>query len=164
MEKDMINANDLVDAFARNVRVLKMQTQGLTHEDSLRQLPFRGNCLNWVLGHLAASRDDVLEALGEPPMFGTRGARYERGSEPVAEQDVNILRLEELLEWLERAQERIAVALNHVDEAALSRKLASGGRDTTVGQRVFFLYFHETYHVGQTELFRQLAGKDDRVI
>jgi hypothetical protein len=29
---------------------------------------------------------------------------------------------------------------------------------------VFFLYFHETYHVGQTELLRQLAGKNDQVI
>jgi hypothetical protein len=164
MEKGMIEASELVDAFARNVRVVKMQTEGLTHEDSLRQLPFRGNCLNWVLGHLVASGDDVLEALGEPPVFGTHGTRYERGSEPVTEKDGNILRLEELLEWLERAQERIAVALNQLDEAAFSRKLASGGRDTTVGQRVFFLYFHETYHVGQTELFRQLAGKDDRVI
>ena len=160
----MIQASDLVDAFARNVRVVKMQTEGLTHEDSLRQLPFRGNCLNWVLGHLAASRDDVLEALGEPPVFGTRGTRYKRGSEPVTEKDGTIVRLEELLVWLERAQECIAVALNRMDEAALSRKLTSSGWDTTVGQRVFFLYFHETYHVGQTELFRQLAGKGDKVI
>jgi hypothetical protein len=29
---------------------------------------------------------------------------------------------------------------------------------------VFFQYFHETYHVGQTELLRQLAGKNDQVI
>jgi hypothetical protein len=25
-------------------------------------------------------------------------------------------------------------------------------------------YFHETYHVGQTEMLRQLAGKNDQVI
>jgi len=31
-------------------------------------------------------------------------------------------------------------------------------------KRIFFLYFHETYHVGQTELFRQLAGKDEKLI
>jgi hypothetical protein len=51
-----------------------------------------------------------------------------------------------------------------MDEAALAREYASGDRKTTVGQRAFFLYFHETYHVGQTELFRQLAGKDDKII
>jgi hypothetical protein len=27
---------------------------------------------------------------------------------------------------------------------------------------IFFLYSHETYHAGQTEVLRQLAGKDDK--
>jgi hypothetical protein len=34
----------------------------------------------------------------------------------------------------------------------------------TVGQRLFGLYFHQTYHIGQTELLRQLAGVNDKVI
>ena len=29
---------------------------------------------------------------------------------------------------------------------------------------LFFGYFHESYHVGQTELLRQLAGKNDKMI
>jgi len=29
--------------------------------------------------------------------------------------------------------------------------------DTTLGQFLFFLYWHETYHVGQTELLRDVA-------
>lgn len=74
------------------------------------------------------------------------------------------MKLEELLTWLDRSQERIAAALSKMDAAALAREYGSGDRKTTVGQRAFFLYFHETYHVGQTELFRQLAGKDDKLI
>ena len=35
----MINSQDLSNAFARNVNIIKMQTEGLTQEDSLRQLP-----------------------------------------------------------------------------------------------------------------------------
>jgi hypothetical protein len=64
----MINSQDLSNAFARNVGIIKMQTEGLTDEDSMRQLP-QGNCLNWVLGHIAVSRDDVLGTLGEPPLI-----------------------------------------------------------------------------------------------
>jgi uncharacterized damage-inducible protein DinB len=160
----MISSQDLSNAFARNVSIIKMQTEGLTHEDSLRQLPFHGNCLNWVLGHIAVSRDSVLETLGEPPVMDTYGARYKRGSEPVTRADESTLALEELLDWLDRSQERIATALSKMDEAALAREYTSGDRKTTVGQRTFFLYFHETFHVGQTELFRQLAGKDDKII
>ena len=161
----MINATDLADAFARNVNVIKMQTEGLTHEDSLRQLPFRSNCLNWVLGHLAENRDHVLELLGEPPQIGELSSRYKRGSDPLTESGQGTLRLEEILDWLDRAQKHIAPAILQMDDAAWSREVkTSNNRTATVGQRVFFLYFHETYHVGQTELYRQLAGKDDKVI
>ena len=160
----MINSQDLSNAFARNVGVIKMQTDGLTHEDSMLQLPFHGNCLNWVLGHIASNRDGVLETLGESPLMVAYGVRYKRGSDPVTRADEGTMTLEELLNWLDRSQERIAIALSKMDESALAREYASGDRKTTVGQRVFFLYFHETYHVGQTELFRQLAGNDDKVI
>ena len=159
----MINSQDLSTAFARNVGILKMQTDGLTDEDSMRQLP-HGNCLNWVLGHIASNRDGVLETLGEPPLMDTYGVRYQRGSDPVTQADEGTMTLEELLTWLDRSQERIATALSKMDETSLTREYGSGDRVTTVGQRAFFLYFHETYHVGQTELFRQLAGKDDKLI
>jgi hypothetical protein len=36
--------------------------------------------------------------------------------------------------------------------------------EITLGNRLFFIYYHETYHVGQTELLRQLAGKNDKII
>jgi hypothetical protein len=160
----MINSQDLSNAFARNVNIVKMQTEGLTQEDSLRQIPLHGNCLNWVLGHIAVSRDDVLETLGEPPVMDAYGVRYKRGSDPVKQADEGTLTLEELLNWLDRSQERIATTLSKMDETALAREYTSGDRKTTVGQRAFFQYFHETYHVGQTELFRQLAGKDDKII
>lgn len=161
----MIDANDLTEAFARNVSVIKMQTQDLTHADSLIQPPFGGNCLNWVLGHIAENRDRILDLLGEPPSMGALGARYKRGSDPMKQADDNTLRLEEILAWLDRAQERIASALARMDAAAWAREITIGNnRKMTVAQRVFFLYFHETYHVGQTELFRQMAGKTDKVI
>jgi uncharacterized damage-inducible protein DinB len=40
----------------------------------------------------------------------------------------------------------------------------SGERKITVGSSVFFNYFHDTYHVGQTELLRQVAGVADAII
>ena len=52
----MITTEDLITALGRNLDVIKAQTKGLSHADSLLQLPFRGNCLNWVLGHIAGTR------------------------------------------------------------------------------------------------------------
>ena len=61
----MINAEDLIGAFERNLSVMKRQLAGLTHEDCLQQPASRGNCMNWVLGHIADARNSVLRMLGQ---------------------------------------------------------------------------------------------------
>ena len=160
----MINQKELAKAFARNTNIVKSQAKDLTHEESLIQPPFRGNCLNWVLGHLVANHDDILEMLGEPRLYEGRLERYKRESEPLTQEDQGTIRLEELLTWFESGQVKISECLDHTDDAALGREVISGEHTSTVAQRVFFYYFHETYHVGQTELLRQLAGKNDKVI
>jgi uncharacterized damage-inducible protein DinB len=161
----MLSLHDLAVAFERNVWIAKRQTEGLTHADSLMQLPFQGNCMNWVLGHLAANRDEVLELLGEPPVMAADGTRYLRDSEALAGEEDDVLPLEDLLARLDQAQEHIAAALGRLSEDDLAHELTlNNNRKRTLGQQVFFLYFHEVYHVGQTELLRQLTGKNDKVI
>jgi len=161
----MIDHEQLANAFGVNLNIIKRQIDGLTHEDSLRQPPFRGNCLNWVLGHIAVSRNVALETLGEVPVLSEdQAAHYVTGSEPVTAAGEEAMTLEELLDALEKAQERIAAGLHRATPAELSREIMAGQRTMTMAQRLFGLYFHETYHTGQTELLRQLAGMDDRVI
>lgn len=159
----MIDAKDLIGAFARNTSVVKSQTEGISHDESLTRHP-NGNCLNWVVGHIVEGRDDVLEALGEPRAAGALVERYQRGSEPITGEGEGVLPLSQLLDLLDQSQERIEAMLSQMDAAALASKSESDPRGRSVGQLAFFLYFHETYHVGQTELFRQLAGRDDKLI
>ncbi len=160
----MITTQQLSEAFGRNVSLLKMQADGLSHADSLRQPPFRGNCLNWVLGHLAGNRDLILQALAAEPVMGAAVSRYERESEPITGDGPGVLPLEELLAILDRSQEALAAALARTTEEDLAKEIQRGQRTMPSSERIFFLYFHETYHVGQTELLRQLAGRDDKVI
>lgn len=161
----MITPAELADAFARNVRVIRAQADGLSHEDSLIQPPFRGNCLNWVLGHVVGSRNELLEALGQPAVMpAAQYVHYDRGSEPVTQAGEQVLPLAELLSMLDESQVRLADALGGSSAADMAREVKVGERTTGLGKWAFFLYFHETYHVGQTELLRQLAGKNDQVI
>lgn len=161
----MITSEDLIGAFARNLGTIKAQTEGLSHPDSLLQLPFRGNCLNWVLGHIVANRSRILVLLGEKPILSeAQAARYGHGSQPVCADGADVLSLERLLEALERAQEGIAAGLRRATPAELARNVQSHLGTTTVAQLLFFLYYHETYHTGQTELLRQLAGTNDHII
>jgi len=161
----MITVTDLIESLERNLDIIKAQTQGLTHADSLLQLPFRGNCLNWVVGHIAANRNTMLHFLGEEGILGeAHAARYAYDSEPVCGEDGDILTLEELLVALERGQKALVARLQTIPAEDLARDVESWLGTTTLGQLVFYLLWHESYHTGQTEALRQLAGKGDKVI
>ena len=161
----MITKQHLTEALKRNIRVIQMQTEGLSQAESLLQMPFRANCMNWVVGHILANRDSILKSLGEKPLLSDQEADvYNRESEPIVEEGVDVIPLEKMLEMLVRGQKRIAAVLTDLDTEEFSKEIQVGERKRTLGERLFFLYFHETYHVGQTEYLRQLAGKDDKVI
>ena len=161
----MITKEKLADGYALNVRLIKLQTEGLSHEDSLMQTDYNINCLNWVLGHIIVARDRVLRLLDQGPLLTeAETARYETGSEPVTEESLDAIPLERMVELLERGQERISAGLAEATTEELEREIQVGEHTTTVGSRLFGLYFHDTYHTGQTDLLRQVAGKNDKVI
>lgn len=160
----MLDANQLADAFDRNVQIIKRQCEGLTHEDSLLQTPFNINSLNWIIGHITDNRDNVLRLLGVEPAFGDEGTRYRRNSEPVKGEGEGILKLDRLLTILETGQAGISTALRNATPDMLNREVEAMGRKQSIGQWLFFLYFHDTYHTGQTDLLRQVAGKNDKII
>lgn len=159
----MMNKEMIHDLYKTNHWIFTHQTDGLTHEDSLLQLPFRGNCLNWVIGHILVSRESVLKMLGiEGTWTEEEIARYKFDSEPIKSADEpNILSFERLRADFERTQEQLADGFAEISEQQLAEK---DKRDRTVADRLLFLAWHEGYHLGQTEYLRQLAGKDDKVI
>jgi hypothetical protein len=58
----------------------------------------------------------------------------------------------------------IAARLTKMSEADFDVEIQQGERNVIRGWRVFFLHFHYTYHIGQLEQLRQLAGKTEKVI
>lgn len=158
------DAESLVQSFALTHRIIRMQTDGLTHANSLLQLPFRGNCLNWVLGHIIAGRNTALKLLREPPVWDKEDAtRYSTGSEPIR-MDEQALPLNRLLDDLDRSQQRIVASLEQIPPEGLAALVDSGRGERPLGQTLAGLHWHETYHTGQLELLRQLAGKNDSLI
>jgi hypothetical protein len=114
--------------------------------------------------------------LGQPlqysPIIGCGGSapavdldHYERESDPIEGQDQGVLVLSELLAHLDTTQVRLADALEKEDEQSLQRLAPYRDRpERPISFWLFFLYFHDCYHVGQTEILRQAAGKDDKII
>lgn len=163
-----IEPETLTHALRRNFNVLMAQIDGITHEESLIQPPFFGNCFNWVLGHLLQSRNKMLTILGDRPIWTAEQiARYDRDSAPITADGDDIFRFEQLVADLESTQttlmNRIS-AMNSDDLEVLAKKIYPTVPDWSIGESLQFMLWHETYHAGQTELLRQLAGKHDKVI
>lgn len=160
----MVTMDYLAQRFGANVQILEAQAEGLSHEDSLLQMPFRANCLNWVLGHVLLSRLTIMRLLGLEDLYPISRDEldsYARESEPITEDGAGVLQMERLFELLNATQECITARLVELSDTELTTPDEKG---TTLGQRLLFYYFHDTYHTGQTELHRQLAGMNDKVI
>ena len=161
----MLSPSDLARAFRRNTRLVLAQADGLGHDDSLLQTPWRINCFNWTVGHLIIGRNSALADLGAERV-GTLDAlaRYETESEPITGDGPGVLQFSDLLAMLAETSERLEAALEPVTEEWLAGEIAVGSRTQTRAYRLHFLYFHDTYHTGQTEILRQVTGVGDKVI
>lgn len=162
----MITLENIAAAYARNLEIIKMQTDGLSHEQSLIQLPFRSNCLNWVVGHLLTNRCNILKLLEADDIRPDVDLdHYERESQPIAGEGEGVLPLKELIKHLEDSQVRLEAVLEQESKRSLRRMVPYRDRpEQPVAYWIFFLYFHDSYHVGQTEILRQAAGTNDKII
>lgn len=143
---------------------LETNLAGVDHDESLTQPPGGGNCLNWVLGHLVASRDITLELLGRDPTWGPeKAARYARGSEPVTGPEEAVVPLEEILTDLETSRQAIVEGLHAISDEELDVLVPWFGRDEPKSVALAGLVFHESYHVGQTGVLRRLTGREGAI-
>jgi uncharacterized damage-inducible protein DinB len=159
----MTEREHLLEALNRDHWIINQQAKDLTHEESVLQLPFRGNCFNWILGHIVVYRDKMAAILEiEPALSSAEAEPYGRGSDPIVDAD-SAIPLERLLAAADQVQQRLLKTLEVVPNSLLET-VYDPERGHTVLDRFVFLVWHETYHVGQLEILRQLAGKDDAII
>ncbi|MBD3163139.1 MAG: DinB family protein [Candidatus Eisenbacteria bacterium] len=142
-------------AFGRNL-------DGVTEEEALTAPPGGGNCLNWIAGHILASRNGVLRGLGAEPVWEERESkRYGRGAAPITSAQ-EAVPLSKILPLYEVAQDRIRTGLRSFDPDRLADPAPFspiGRDDETIGSLIASFAFHEAYHTGQTGSVRRALGK-----
>lgn len=128
---------------------------GITHEESLIFPSPAGNSLNWVLGHIVATRNIIMRTLGTAPIWtAEEAAPYERGAKP--SRDGNGARpLTEIVLALDQSQEIVVQRIHALSVDDLRRPSPMG----TMAETLTILGFHEAYHVGQLGIQRRLIGK-----
>lgn len=148
---------------ARSIHtVVRLQTDGVTHEESLIKPQPAGNCLNWVIGHLVAVYNNALPLVGQEPVIDKASiAEYQRGSPPL-EATMPVVPLAELLTLWDTAHTRIDAGLAALPADALDQPAPfspTGNPKETVRTLLSSVMFHQAYHTGQTALLRRIVGK-----
>lgn len=149
----------LASSQSRNHRIVLKLIDGIGQEASLVRLLDDGGNVNWLLGHLATSRDDVLELLGaERLMAKGADSRYGYGSRPT--EDREPASLESLTAALDRANERL---LEEIGKLTAERLESVDERGRRLLDQLEFNLWHESYHLGQITLYRKKVGLESPI-
>jgi hypothetical protein len=144
----------MIDNYKTNTWLIHHHVDGVSDEESLLQLPFEANCLNWILGHIVWRRNSVMTALGISPLWGDiKSLKYKTDSEPIMSRE-DAEPFTALLADLDRAQQAIAAKLEEIADAALDDVVANDRGEKRVIEHLQGFHWHETYHIGQLEILR----------
>lgn len=161
-----ISGKTLGILFEFSYNVTLANTEGFTHEDSLRQPP-AGNCLNWIVGHIVATRQHIVGLLGGRPLWTKEEMpRYDRRSDAILGEGPGVLRFDRIRADLDRTQELMRAAWKTIDAGRLAAPLPPDQNPfqlETVGEMLAAFAFHESYHAGQCGVLRRLLGKDGAI-
>ena len=161
----MIHIDDFSKMLQGEAEILCEQTAGLSHADSLRQPHPGGNCLNWVLGHLVGNLVEILNVIdGELPADLIDLTNYQRNSEPIRGKAEGVHQLQVLVDSYQQLTKVIINRLAQMNEVEFDEEIEFWQGKKRRGYVAFFYFFHNTYHIGQLEQLRNLAGKTEKVI
>jgi hypothetical protein len=150
----LARAQSLIDDYGTNTWLIHHHVDGLQADESLLQLPFPANCLNWILGHIVWRRDSAMTALGLTPLWDEGvAALYKTDSDPIQRAE-DARPLSVLLAELDQTQQPITAALEKASDADLDRVVATDRGEKPVIEHLRGFHWHETYHVGQLDILQ----------
>ncbi len=144
-------------------KVVHLNVDDITQEESLIQPQPGGNCMNWVVGHLVCVYDKLLPLVGQTAVMEKgRLQRYDRGT-PQLRDAAEALNLKELMTAFDEATARMDTGLQGLTFETLDgpAPFSPGNNpEETVRSLLNVIFFHQAYHAGQTGLLRRIAGKE----
>lgn len=154
----MIRAEGLNFSFVRNAFFWDTNLKDMTHADALVQPPVRGNCILWIAGHVLHYRGAIHRVLGLPealPMSATQ--RFARDSAPVLGAEEGITSLETLIAAYHASQPAVVAAITDLSMEHAAEMVQEFGFNMPRAELLVSFMRHESYHMGQLELLRELA-------
>ncbi len=141
---------------------MKMNLDGMSAEDSIRQPAPGGNCANWIVAHLVGAQNAAMGLVNAPPVWDNDA--IETSGDPITS-------AEEAFDWdtmVSKFLESEARFMEGMD-GLTDDDLDDGGftdpfgNQVTRGELLNFLAMHQNYHAGQMGISRRLAGLEGAI-
>ena len=147
-------AQKVLDDYQFHNRIMHHFIDGISHEESVYQLPFEHNCMNWILGHIVTNRSHVLETVGAAHAWQEEvRALYHQDTQPVTPESESV-QFETLIAYLDESVDLLKAALEDVSEAWLEENYSNYRGEKTRYAHITSFHWHESFHLGQLEILK----------
>lgn len=147
-------AQSVITDYEFHTTLIHRFVEGVTHEESVLQLPFEHNCMNWILGHIVTNRSHVLETVGATHKWQENiRALYHTETPPVRPESQSI-RFESLVKYLDESVESLKNALENVSDEYLEEAHTNYRGEKTRFSHITGFHWHESFHLGQLEILK----------
>lgn len=136
-----------------NMLILRF-VDGINHEESVLQLPFKHNCMNWILGHIINNRSHVLETVDASHAWQEEVRNLYHTDTPPITSESKSVEFSRLIEQLLESVSLLQSALEKLDDANLDDNHSNYRGDKSRYEHLTGFHWHETFHIGQLEILR----------
>lgn len=147
-------AQDILEDYKFHNRLMHRLIDDVSHIESVTQLPFKHNCMNWILGHIVTNRSHVLETVGAAHAWQEEvRALYHQDTQPITPESPSI-KFEKLIDYLDESVTLLETALKGVSEEWLEQNHSNYRGEKTRYVHVTSFHWHECFHLGQLEILK----------
>jgi uncharacterized damage-inducible protein DinB len=153
----------LLQQFGAIYGVIAMNTEGLSHSDSLVPAAGGGNTANWILAHLTNVQNAVMQLTGAPPVWQCPELERARFDNPFRDES-QAIDWDTLVSRFNASRDACLAGLASLTDEALAEEMIDPfGNPSTRGEVLGLLAVHQCYHAGQLGMLRRAAGKKGAV-
>jgi hypothetical protein len=147
-------AQSVLQDYEFHTALIHRFVDGVSHEESIVQLPFEHNSMNWILGHIVTNRSHVLETVGAAHAWQEEvRALYHTGTPPVTSES-ECVQVTKLLEYLDQSIALLESTLEKMEDAQLDEIHSNYRGEKSRYEHVTSFHWHEAFHVGQLEILQ----------
>lgn len=153
-------AQSILDDYKFHTMLIHRFVDGISHEESLLQLPFKHNCMNWILGHIVTNRSHVLETLGVTHSWQDEVRSHYHTGTPNVTSDNNSVQFDMLAVYLDESIPLLQSALDNMTDSELDETHSNYRGEKSRYDHATGFHWHEDFHIGQLEILQSFIESE----